>query len=31
MNTFRIEHPLEKDLSFLYGTIFTGPARKAGS
>jgi trans-L-3-hydroxyproline dehydratase len=30
MNTFRIEHPLEKDLSFLYGTIFTGPARTPG-
>lgn len=25
-----ISHPLEPDLSFLYGTIFTGPARQAG-
>jgi len=24
-NAFTIEHPFEKDLSFLYGTIFTGP------
>jgi trans-L-3-hydroxyproline dehydratase len=24
-----IEHPFEKDLSFLYGTIFTGPAQQA--
>jgi len=24
----RIEHPFEKDLSFLYGTIFTGPAHE---
>ena len=23
---FKIEHPFEEDLSFLYGTIFTGPA-----
>jgi proline racemase len=23
-----IEHPLHQDLSFLYGTIFTGPARQ---
>lgn len=23
---FPIEHPMESDLSFLYGTIFTGPA-----
>ena len=29
MNAFRIEHPFEKDLSFLYGTIFTGPAQLA--
>jgi trans-L-3-hydroxyproline dehydratase len=29
MNTFTIEHPFEKDLSFLYGTIFTGPAQQA--
>jgi proline racemase len=27
MDSFAIEHPYEKDLSFLYGTIFTGPAR----
>src|SRR5574338_649711 len=26
MNAFRIKHPFEKDLSFLYGTIFTAPA-----
>ena len=25
METFQINHPFEKDLSFLYGTIFTGP------
>jgi proline racemase len=25
-----IPHPFEADLSFLYGTIFIGPARKAG-
>ena len=25
-----IEHPFEPDLSFLYGTIFTGPAQEAG-
>lgn len=28
MDTFTIEHPFEKDLSFLYGTIFTGPAQE---
>lgn len=28
MNTFTIEHPFEKELSFLYGTIFTGPAQE---
>jgi proline racemase len=28
MDAFTIEHPFEKDLSFLYGTIFTGPARE---
>jgi proline racemase len=28
MNAFAIEHPLEKDLSFLYGVIFTGPAQQ---
>jgi len=27
---FSIEHPFEKDLSFLYGTIFTGPALDPG-
>jgi proline racemase len=27
MDTFTIEHPFEKELSFLYGTIFTGPAQ----
>jgi trans-L-3-hydroxyproline dehydratase len=26
MEQFRITHPFEEDLSFLYGTIFTGPA-----
>ena len=26
MNHFPIKHPLEEDLSFLYGTIFTSPA-----
>jgi trans-L-3-hydroxyproline dehydratase len=26
MSQFSITHPLEADLSFLYGTIFTGPA-----
>ncbi|MEA3477760.1 MAG: proline racemase family protein [Bacteroidota bacterium] len=26
MNEFEIIHPFEKDLSFLYGTIFIGPA-----
>ena len=25
MRAFRIEHPFEDDLGFLYGTIFTGP------
>jgi proline racemase len=30
MDAFVIEHPFEKDLSFLYGTIFTGPAQQAG-
>lgn len=29
MDAFTIEHPLEKELSFLYGTIFTGPAQQA--
>jgi len=27
MNEFPITHPFESDLSFLYGTIFTGPPR----
>jgi proline racemase len=26
MSQFRITHPFEEELSFLYGTIFTGPA-----
>ena len=26
MSAIPIEHPFERDLSFLYGTIFTGPA-----
>jgi proline racemase len=30
MNQHKITHPFEEDLSFLYGTIFTGPARQAG-
>lgn len=29
-NAHRIEHPFEADLSFLYGTIFTGAARVPG-
>lgn len=29
MNKFSIAHPVEEDLSFLYGTIFTGPAEDA--
>ena len=29
MSQFAITHPLETDLSFLYGTIFTGPAESA--
>lgn len=28
VQAMRIEHPFEPDLSFLYGTIFTGPARE---
>ena len=28
MRNFEIKHPFENDLSFLYGTIFTGPARQ---
>jgi proline racemase len=27
---YSIEHPFEADLSFLYGTIFTGPAQQPG-
>jgi len=27
MENFKIEHPFEDDLSFLYGTIFTGKAK----
>jgi trans-L-3-hydroxyproline dehydratase len=30
MSACAIEHPFEQDLSFLYGTIFTGPAQQAG-
>lgn len=30
MATTPIEHPFESDLSFLYGTIFTGPSQAAG-
>ncbi len=30
MENFKIEHPFEKDLSFLYGTIFVGPAITPG-
>jgi trans-L-3-hydroxyproline dehydratase len=30
MRNFEIKHPFEDDLSFLYGTIFTGPASQAG-
>lgn len=31
MSAFPIQHPVESDLSFLYGTIFTGAAEQAGS
>jgi proline racemase len=31
MQSCPIEHPFEKDLGFLYGTIFVGPATQAGS
>lgn len=31
MSRFPVEHPFEKDLSFLYGTIFTGPAQETGN
>jgi trans-L-3-hydroxyproline dehydratase len=30
MAQFPIKHPFEDDLSFLYGTIFTGPALQSG-
>ncbi len=30
MESFKIEHPFEEDLSFLYGTIFTGPGHNKG-
>jgi trans-L-3-hydroxyproline dehydratase len=30
MAKFPIEHPFERDLSFLYGTIVTGPAHEQG-
>ncbi len=30
MNNLKIVHPFEEDLSFLYGTIFTGKARHSG-
>lgn len=30
MDGFSIEHPFERDLGFLYGTIFTGPAEHPG-
>jgi trans-L-3-hydroxyproline dehydratase len=29
-SNYSIEHPFENDLSFLYGTIFTGPAMELG-
>jgi trans-L-3-hydroxyproline dehydratase len=29
MKAFPLKHPESKDLSFLYGTIFTGPARNS--
>jgi len=31
MSALAIQHPVEPDLSFLYGTIFTGAAEHAGS
>jgi proline racemase len=31
MANYPIIHPFEEDLSFLYGTIFTGPAEKQGN
>src|SRR5215831_1474452 len=30
MSNFAIKHPFEDELSFLYGTIFTGPASRPG-
>ncbi len=30
MDNFLIKHPFEDELSFLYGTIFTGPALESG-
>ena len=30
MDNFAIQHPFENDLSFLYGTIFVGPATTTG-
>ncbi len=30
MKNFEIKHPFEEDLSFLYGTIFTGPGHTVG-
>ncbi len=31
MSAVLVEHPFEPDLSFLYGTIFTGPAERQGN
>jgi proline racemase len=31
MDKYKIEHPFEKDLSFLYGTIFTAKAKAPGN
>ena len=31
MENFEIKHPFEEDLSFLYGTIFTGPGHTNGT
>jgi trans-L-3-hydroxyproline dehydratase len=31
MPNYEIRHPFEPDLSFLYGTIFTGPAHQRGN
>jgi len=30
MDNFSVKHPFEDELSFLYGTIFTGPALESG-